>query len=93
MQKQLTAPVLGDFCKYCLNTVTLLCWFHVKQAWDQACKAKVHPRDHWSEMYSRLSNTMLCKTWAELYFQTDSLMQYSVIATCNQFHWEVSFSR
>ena len=75
MQKHSTAPFLGGYCKHCLNTVMLLCWLHVKQAWDEACKVKVHPRDDWPEMYSRLSDIMHCKTWAELYSQTDTFMQ------------------
>ena len=71
-QQHSTAPVLGDFCSHYLKTVLLLCWFHVKQAWDEACKVKVHPREQWPEMYSRLSDIMQVKTWSELQLQLAS---------------------
>ncbi len=34
LQKHAAAPVLGGYCQRFLRTVLLLCWFHVKQAWD-----------------------------------------------------------
>ncbi len=64
LQRHATAPVLQDFCKQFLRTVLLLCWFHVKQAWNEACKTKVSPRSQWPEMYGMLSATMQLKTWS-----------------------------
>ncbi|DBA82072.1 TPA: hypothetical protein ACH3X2_006816 [Trebouxia sp. C0005] len=57
-----TVPVLASFCKQFLRTVSLLCWFHVKQAWDENGKAKKQPKAQWPEMYGKLEKIMYAKT-------------------------------
>lgn len=42
LQQHATAPVVGPFCQQQVHTVSLvLCWFHVKQAWNENCKVRL----------------------------------------------------
>ena len=61
-----TAPILASLCKQFLHTLSLLCWFHVKQAWDENGKAKVQPKEQWPEVYGKLEKIMYAKTWEKL---------------------------
>ncbi len=61
-----TAPILASLCKQFLHTLSLLCWFHVKQAWDENGKAKVQPKEQWPEMYGKLEKIMYAKTWEKV---------------------------
>ena len=61
-----TAPFLASLCKQFLHTLSLLCWFHVKQAWDENGKAKVQPKEQWPEMYGKLEKIMYAKTWEKV---------------------------
>ena len=61
-----TASILASFCKRFLHILSLLCWFHVMQAWDKNGKAKVQPKEQWPEMYGKLNKIMYAKTWENI---------------------------
>ena len=65
-QKHPTTPFVNSLCSQKLRTVTLLCWFHVKQAWIESCNPKVRSQASWGNMYNKLHDIMHLKSWTDL---------------------------
>ena len=87
LQKHSTAPFVNTLCSQKLQTVTLLCWFHVKQAWIESCKPKVRSQDSWDDMYNKLHDIMhhpgqTCRSISEALLNATSTQNQLQSSTC-----------